>query len=386
MSQCLKCGAPLPEVGDCTECHAPATSVAPKVPPLLEQEIHEGLGAAATMSRPKPPALPKARPPLSEPLPTLPTVPKGVPPAPPSPLRPSAPTPAASPIPPTAHGRVPLTREDADEAEAKTSIMSIPGWPVTGEAPTLEEQATPRESTMGPSAEDPTSPESGPVDDEDSLGPEHEPTQILAVPKRAPSIAPDPFELRAGPSTASNEEEDDDRSPAERPTPRRVPQPGEVYASVAPVWRRLVAGAIDFGAICTVASLYLAVALAVTGRKAPQTTLTGLDGWMVRLHGWQPVFSSGIVLTALLAAAYSVAFTVVWDGQTPGRKVMGLKLVDMTGAAPSPARAVKRALLGWLSAAMFLAGYWLMLFDRRRQSLHDKLTETLIVSPGFPAT
>ncbi|HZH02175.1 MAG TPA: RDD family protein, partial [Myxococcaceae bacterium] len=106
------------------------------------------------------------------------------------------------------------------------------------------------------------------------------------------------------------------------------------------------------------------------------------DGLMVTLHAWQPVLGPALILTALIAAAYSVAFSVMWDGKTPGRRLMGLKLVDLSGTAPTPARAVTRAVLSWVSVGAFLSGYWLLLFDRRRQSLHDKLTQTFIVLPA----
>jgi uncharacterized RDD family membrane protein YckC len=53
--------------------------------------------------------------------------------------------------------------------------------------------------------------------------------------------------------------------------------------------------------------------------------------------------------------------------------------VDDSGAAPGPARALVRAALALVSFALFLAGFWLALFDRRGQTLHDKLTRTFVV-------
>jgi uncharacterized RDD family membrane protein YckC len=325
VSNCLKCGAPLPEVGDCSRCHSPAHSVAPKVPPLFEQELQGRL----------PPTLPKL---------------------------PSVPARASSP---------PVPDAEQDEADAATRVFSVPKW--VGQAAPIPQPKPehPFESDAEPESE---------LDAEPDLG--HEPTQILALPKPFASIPQQPITPKAAPSSGYDAEEP---QPSSTVPPHREPRPGELYASIAPVWRRLVAGTIDFGAICAVAGLYLTLALAITGKKAPATTLTGIDGWMITLHGWQPVVGSGLVLTALLAAAYSVAFTVIWDGQTPGRRLMGLKLVDLSGSAPPPALAMKRALLCWISALLFLAGYWLMLFDRRRQSLHDKLTKTFIVIPGFPS-
>jgi hypothetical protein len=42
---------------------------------------------------------------------------------------------------------------------------------------------------------------------------------------------------------------------------------------------------------------------------------------------------------------------------------------------------VVRALLSLISAGAFLGGFWLAIFDRRGQTLHDKLTRTFVVRP-----
>jgi uncharacterized RDD family membrane protein YckC len=38
-----------------------------------------------------------------------------------------------------------------------------------------------------------------------------------------------------------------------------------------------------------------------------------------------------------------------------------------------------RAALSLASFGLFLSGFWLALFDRRGQTLHDKLTSTFVV-------
>ncbi len=153
-------------------------------------------------------------------------------------------------------------------------------------------------------------------------------------------------------------------------------------AQPAPLWRRALALAVDAAAIGALVSLYLVIALAVTGLKPPTSHLSGLDAVMGRLHAWQPVVLPGVVLTALICLVYSAVFAVVWNGRTPGRRLLGLQLVDGSGLAPTPARASVRALLSAVSFAVFLGGFWLALFDRRGQTLHDKLTSTFIVLPS----
>ena len=62
--------------------------------------------------------------------------------------------------------------------------------------------------------------------------------------------------------------------------------------------------------------------------------------------------------------------------------VLGLRLVDTHGLAPAPTRAIVRALLSVVSFGLFLGGFWMALFDRRGQTLHDKLTSTFVVQPS----
>jgi len=156
----------------------------------------------------------------------------------------------------------------------------------------------------------------------------------------------------------------------------------EIHAGVAPLWRRLLAFFIDGSAIAVVLALYLWAASAITGFKTPISQLAGLDSFVARVHALQPILLPGVVLGLVIALAYSAAFAVLLDGRTLGRLMAGIRLVDRRGVAPSPTRAVIRALLAVLSFALFLGGFWLALFDRRGQTLHDKLTSTFVVRPG----
>ncbi len=127
---------------------------------------------------------------------------------------------------------------------------------------------------------------------------------------------------------------------------------------------------------------YPAMASAVVGIKTPPSSLTDLDALMVRAHALERVLLPGLILVLVLSAAYGAVFGWLWEGTTLGRRLFGIRLVDQTGHAPSPVRAVIRAALSLLSFAAFLGGFWLALFDRKGQTLHDKLTSTFVVRPG----
>jgi uncharacterized RDD family membrane protein YckC len=131
-----------------------------------------------------------------------------------------------------------------------------------------------------------------------------------------------------------------------------------------------------------VAALYLMLASSVAGVKAPETGLSGLDAFVIQVRALESVLVPGLFLVLVLSLVYCTVSAFLWNGRTLGRRLLGLRLVDTHGLAPSPARAVIRALLAGLSFGLFLAGFWMALFDRRGQTLHDKLTSTYVVQPS----
>jgi hypothetical protein len=68
-------------------------------------------------------------------------------------------------------------------------------------------------------------------------------------------------------------------------------------------------------------------------------------------------------------------------------RVMRLRLIDASGDRPGLGRALIRLVGMWLAAIPLMAGYALILFDRRRQGLQDKLAGTFVcrVAPSEAA-
>ncbi len=168
---------------------------------------------------------------------------------------------------------------------------------------------------------------------------------------------------------------------------RTAPAPStdiiEVRARPAALWQRITAFIVDGALVGGVLALYVGLAAAlIAPRGVPATQLTGIDGVMARVHQLHAVLAPCVALALVLGLVYAAAFAVLWNGRTPGRRLLGIRLVDRTGLAPAPGRAIARAALAVVSFVPFLAGFWLALFDRRGQTLHDKLTQTFVVRPG----
>jgi uncharacterized RDD family membrane protein YckC len=64
---------------------------------------------------------------------------------------------------------------------------------------------------------------------------------------------------------------------------------------------------------------------------------------------------------------------------TFGKKAMGIKVTDTKGHRISFARATGRYFAQYISGIILGIGYLMMLWDDRKQTLHDKIADTLVV-------
>jgi uncharacterized RDD family membrane protein YckC len=77
-----------------------------------------------------------------------------------------------------------------------------------------------------------------------------------------------------------------------------------------------------------------------------------------------------------------VAFVLFWKyrSATPGKIWMDLTIVDAdTLGNPTLIRLVMRYLGYYLSTILFLLGFIWIAFDKRKQGLHDKIANTLVI-------
>jgi uncharacterized RDD family membrane protein YckC len=81
----------------------------------------------------------------------------------------------------------------------------------------------------------------------------------------------------------------------------------------------------------------------------------------------------------LLLIAYHIVFWA-WKGTTVGGIVCSLRIVKTNGAPLQPADAVVRALSGLFSVAALGIGFLWILRDPDRQSWHDRIAGTYVVS------
>ena len=127
-----------------------------------------------------------------------------------------------------------------------------------------------------------------------------------------------------------------------------------------------------------------AVALAIDAAVAQVIVFAG--GAILALVGSLVTDVRLDTLGRVLAAAAWVAvvgtyFVLFWStaGQTPGMRLMGLRVMTRRGAHPGVTRSMVRVVgLGLAIVPLFL-GFLPVLFDARRRGLHDLLSGTFVL-------
>ncbi len=83
-------------------------------------------------------------------------------------------------------------------------------------------------------------------------------------------------------------------------------------------------------------------------------------------------------LSALFILLYHVFFTY-FAGQTPGKALLGLRVVAVEGKRVSVVRSLLRYLGYFVSAAPLFIGFFWVLIDDQRQGWHDKIARTYVI-------
>jgi uncharacterized RDD family membrane protein YckC len=88
---------------------------------------------------------------------------------------------------------------------------------------------------------------------------------------------------------------------------------------------------------------------------------------------------AGNALSIVLNAVYTIYFWTS-SGSTPGKSVMGLKVVSADGGALiPPVTAVLRYVGSWISAIVLLLGYLWVIWDPKHEAWHDKIAATKVI-------
>ncbi|HEU4662473.1 MAG TPA: RDD family protein, partial [Dokdonella sp.] len=163
--------------------------------------------------------------------------------------------------------------------------------------------------------------------------------------------------------------------------PQRLPVGGAIHAGF---WRRVTAALVD-GLLIGLAmgAVQVAVGIGALGGVVsagdPSAALSTMIGSMLLF------FAIAFVGQWLYFALFECSAMQA----TPGKRALGLKVVDEFGARIGFGRATGRYFGKIVSGAIFYVGFLMAGFTERKQALHDLMASTFVVfrevQPGQPA-
>jgi resuscitation-promoting factor RpfA len=142
--------------------------------------------------------------------------------------------------------------------------------------------------------------------------------------------------------------------------------------------RRAAAALFDLGLLLALtAAVTTTVALAL-GVPMPGLREVGPDLLVAGILDRNPMAVGAVGLFLGMTGLYQLYFGGM-SGQTPGMRLLGIRLISSRGGAPGPARGFLRLLA--LVPSLLPAGLgWLWaLFDREHRALHDHLAGSYVI-------
>ncbi len=146
-----------------------------------------------------------------------------------------------------------------------------------------------------------------------------------------------------------------------------------INSTPAPLWRILAAMAYDSILVIAIWMVVTFIILSFFGVENART----LEGEAVVLD---PIYKN-ITFTAMIVSAWAF-YGWFWthSGQTLGMQAWRIRVVSKQGQPITVAQSVVRfgaAMVSWLLLGI---GYWMMLFNSEKETLHDKVSNTRLVS------
>ena len=142
--------------------------------------------------------------------------------------------------------------------------------------------------------------------------------------------------------------------------------------------RRAAVALFDLGLLLALtAAVTTTVALSL-GVHMPGLREVGPDLLVAGILDRNPMAVGAVGLFLGMAGLYQLYFGGM-SGQTPGMRLVGIRLISARGGAPGPARGLLRLLA--LVPSLLPAGLgWLWaLFDREHRALHDHLAGSYVI-------
>lgn len=151
-----------------------------------------------------------------------------------------------------------------------------------------------------------------------------------------------------------------------------------VAVKVAGLWRRAAAGTLDALILLVTAGALNGLLLMWIDPAPLLGEARGLDALLTLLDVEPASVARRYAPSLLMAAIYLGLFWSI-TGQTPGQRLLRVRVVDVHGVPPHPVWAAVRVLGHALGLAAGAMGWLWVAFDREKRGLHDHLARTYVV-------
>jgi uncharacterized RDD family membrane protein YckC len=145
-------------------------------------------------------------------------------------------------------------------------------------------------------------------------------------------------------------------------------------------WKRFAAALVDLACIVPAALLMTLIVGKLAGIRLPARNMKVLDVdmWIDLVLATDPALVMGLVMFISIGLLYLLVFHITL-GRTLGMRLLKMKVIDVYGDPPSPARCVARC-AGYLAgiATLFLGFLWIA-FDSEKRGLQDWIAGTYVV-------
>lgn len=142
-------------------------------------------------------------------------------------------------------------------------------------------------------------------------------------------------------------------------------------------WIRFTAYLVDFlilGSMVALVTLPWADLLEASQTAALAEVKKAAPDFKILWHFWLLVLAINVPANFL----YFVGFNGAW-GATPGKLILGLRILDANGGPIGFKRAFLRHCAEWITRLTFGLGFLLVLFTPEKRALHDLIARTRVV-------
>lgn len=159
-----------------------------------------------------------------------------------------------------------------------------------------------------------------------------------------------------------------------------TPENVDLHLELAGIGSRIWAAFIDT-IIINLAALIVTVFLGLAVAFIDSQTRLGSMRYTI-IYGFVAL---GILAVFVLQFAYFIVYEKLWQGQTPGKRLTGIRVVESTGQPVNWTSVIIRNLLRMVDAGFMVVGVVFIIFDKNERRIGDMLAGTLVIRERPPA-